>query len=530
VSARGRAWIVAATLLGSAIGAAVRAEPAPAVADAVVDLRTAEGAALVGAQWRYRDADIVEIPYRAAGPDRKASGPPNRTHDLVPRAGVAGFDDSGWDVVAPEDLERRRSTGRLSAGWYRLRFTIPDKIGRVETAGAAIWFEIVVDDYAEIWVDGRLPLVLGSAGGAVPAGWNAPNRVRLTERAEPGRVVEIAVLAINGPLSYAPANFVWIRSATLDVYRAGRPDETRRAVPVTIDRRDPALDAVVSANASAERLADNFVFTEGPVWVPDGYLLFSDPNANVIYRWSDAGGTAVFRTKSGYSGADIGEYGQPGSNGLALDPQGRLTIAEHGRRRVTRLEPNGTITVLADRYRGKRLNSPNDLVYRSDGTLYFTDPPFGLPRFHDDERRELPFSGIYRLRDGELTLENGELSGPNGIAFSPDERHLYVTNWDTGRKVILRFEVAPDGALSAGTTFFDMTAAPGEEALDGLKVDRRGNLFASGPGGVWVISPEGKHLGTLTFPQLPANLAWGDTEGRTLYLTARSALYRLRLR
>jgi gluconolactonase len=300
-------------------------------------------------------------------------------------------------------------------------------------------------------------------------------------------------------------------------------------VPLRIDRRDPALDAIVGPGARAERLAAGFEFIEGPVWIKDGYLLFSDPNANAIYRWSPEYGLTLFRSKSGYAGPDIGQYRQPGSNGLALDGQGRLTIAEHGRRRITRLEPNGATTVLADRYEGRRLNSPNDLVYRSDGALYFTDPPFGLPKFHEDPRRELPYSGVFRLKDGVLTLVSRQLEGPNGIAFSPDERYLYVSNWDTEKKIILRHEVKPDGSLSPGVQFFDMTAAPGEEALDGLKVDPRGNVFSSGPGGVWVISPEGRHLGTLGFPELPANFAWGDQDGRILYLTARSALYRLRL-
>ena len=166
------------------------------------------------------------------------------------------------------------------------------------------------------------------------------------------------------------------------------------------------------------------------MWHPDGYLLFSDPNANTIYRWAPEGSVSVFRAKSGYSGFDIGEYHQPGSNGLTLDPNGLLTINEHGNRRVTRLERTGNLTVLADRYQGKRLNSPNDLVYRSDGTLYFTDPPFGLPKAFDDPRKELAFSGVYMVKDGQVTLLTKELSGPNGIAFSPDEKYLYVDNWD----------------------------------------------------------------------------------------------------
>jgi gluconolactonase len=226
---------------------------------------------------------------------------------------------------------------------------------------------------------------------------------------------------------------------------------------------------------------------------------------------------------------DISEFKQPGSNGLTFDPQGRLTVCQHGERRVIRIEPTGAITVLADRYQGKRLNSPNDLVYKKDGALYFTDPPFGLPKFFDDPRKELSFSGVYRVKDGQVTLVAKDLSGPNGVAFSPDEKFLYVTNWDERKKVVMRYPVKADGTLTAGSVFFDMTSAPGEEALDGMKVDAEGHLFVSGPGGVWVISGEGKHLGTLKFPQLPANMAWGDADGRTLYLTARTSVYRLRL-
>jgi gluconolactonase len=236
----------------------------------------------------------------------------------------------------------------------------------------------------------------------------------------------------------------------------------------------------------------------------------------------------VFRTKSGYSGPDIGEYRQPGSNGLALDREGRVTINEHGNRRVSRLEKTGAVTVLADRFEGKRLNSPNDLVYRSDGSLYFTDPFFGLPKFADDPRKELPYSGVFRLANGTLELLSAELNGPNGIAFSPDERYLYVGNWDEKKKVVMRYDVREDGTLSRGTVFFDMTGAPGEDAIDGVKVDRDGNVYVSGPGGLWILSPTGKHLGTLVTPEHAHNMAWGD-DGRSLYLTARSTLYRIRL-
>ena len=193
-----------------------------------------------------------------------------------------------------------------------------------------------------------------------------------------------------------------------------------------------------------------FEFTEGPVWTKDGALLFSSPNTNVIYRWTPLGTVDVFRSKSGYSGTDIGRYHQPGSNGLTFDPEGRLAICQHGNRQVIRVEPHGNITVMADRYDGKRLNSPNDLVYRSDGTLFFTDPPFGLPETFSDPKKELSISGVYAVRQpGEVLLVTDELEGPNGLAFSPDERFLYVGNWDPDRKVVMRYEVDRSGAARA---------------------------------------------------------------------------------
>jgi gluconolactonase len=293
---------------------------------------------------------------------------------------------------------------------------------------------------------------------------------------------------------------------------------------------DPALDAIVPKDAKIEKLAGGFLFTEGPVWVRDGgYLLFSDPNNNVIYRYTPDGPLSIYRSHSGYAGLNIGEYYQPGSNGLTLDREGRLTINQHGNRRVIRLEKNGQVTVLADNYQGKRLNSPNDLVYKSDGTLYFTDPPFGLPKVFEDPRKELPFSGVFMVKNGKTQPLTSELKGPNGLAFSPDEKYFYVDNWDPERKIVMRYEVQPDGTLAHGKVFFDMTSAPGEDALDGIKVDEKGNLYVSGPGGLWILSPEGKHLGTIVGPEHPHNFAWGDADGKTLYMCARTGLYRIRL-
>ena len=233
----------------------------------------------------------------------------------------------------------------------------------------------------------------------------------------------------------------------------------------------------------------------------------------------------MFRPKSGYSGVDIGRYHQPGSNGLAFSPDGLLTICQHGNRRLVRVNPHGDVSVLADRYEGRRLNSPNDLVYASDGTLYFTDPPFGLPGGFDDPGKELPFSGVFAVRDAEVRLVTDELTGPNGIALSPDERYLYVGNWDPKRKVVMRYDLA---AGESGEVLCDLTGEPGEDAIDGIKVDREGTLYVCGPGGVWVISPRGEPLELIELPEAPHNLAWGDADGRSLYVTALTSVYRIR--
>jgi len=527
--------LLAALLAASPVPAAAQTIPAvtpdaPARRPAaIINLATDEGVGLVQGQWRYSDTKIIEVDHRAPGPDLRPSGPPNRTYNLTPLAGAADFDDSQWQTIPPSGLETRRGNGRLWFNWYRIKVTLPEKVGAFAVDGSTVVFELVVDDYAEVWVNGKLsPFTLGQTGGPAIKGFNAPNRVVLTNNARPGEQFQIAVLGANGPLSNPPVNFIWIRSATLDFFKPGDAGNVQ-PVKLEVDRKDPALDAVVPANATLECVATGFLFTEGPVWHPDGYLLFSDPNANTIYRWSPDGQVSVFRAKSGYAGFDIGEYNQPGSNGLTLNKDGLLTIDEHGNRRVVRQERTGFITVLADRYEGKRLNSPNDLVYRSDGALFFTDPYFGLPKFDKDPHKELSFSGVFCLINGKLVLVTKELDGPNGIAFSPDEKYLYVGNWDPKKKVVMRYELNADGTVANGKVFFDMTSAPGDDAIDGVKVDQSGNVYVSGPGGLWILSPEGKHLGTLRGPEHAHNMAWGDADGRTLYWTAQSSIYRIRL-
>jgi gluconolactonase len=524
--------------------------------DATIDLATADGVGTIKGEWRYSDTKIVEVNFVGPGADRQPTGAPVKTYDYAPHAGGVDFDDSKWETISPTTLDQRRGNGRLGFNWYRIKLTVPEHIGDFDPTGTTAVFETSLDDYAEIWVDGELSRALGQTGGSVIAGWNAENHLVVGRNVRPGQQIQLAIFGINGPLSNPPTNFIYLRYAKLSFYKTepGPVALTPSEVNVEVVRNDRAMNDVVGPNPKVFKLADGFTFTEGPIWVnkDGGYLLFSDPNANTIYKYSPNGNAEgkleIFRTPSGYSGADIAEYGQPGSNGLTLDPQGRLTINQHGNHRVVRDEKDGPQTVLANSYRGKRLNSPNDLVYRSDGTLFFTDPPFGFPKAFEDARKELPFSGVFSIYKGKLQLVSKDFTGPNGIAFSPDEKYLYVGNWPraiTGQhpragdepvseigekhKAIMRYEVQADGTLKNGKVFFDFTNAPGEDGLDGIKVDQKGNLYVSAPGGLWVISPEGKHLGTIITPKHAHNFNWGDADGKTLYLCARSGLYRIRL-
>ena len=499
--------------------------------EARIDLGTQAGSDLVKAQWRYSDTKIIEVDFTAAGADGQPSTTPNKTYDFTPHAGRADFDDSQWEIISPTTLGQRRSTGKLAFNWYRVKITVPERVGSFDIKGSTLVFAASLDDYAEVWVDGEIARAAGQSGGSVIKGWNAENRLIIGRGVKPGQTIQLAIFGINGPISNPPTNYIYLHYAKLEFHRvpAGPAAVFPHEVNVEVIRHDPAIDAIVPRNPKLFKLADGFQFTEGPVWTARGDLLFSDPNANTIYKYAGDGKLSVFKTNSGYSGKDIGEYFQPGSNGLAIDPQGRLTINEHGNHRISRIEKDGRVTVLADNFQGKRLNSPNDLVYRSDRALFFTDPPFGLPKFYDDPRKQLPYSGVFSLKDGELKLVSTDLKGPNGIAFSPDEKYLYVGNWDTKKKVVMRYEVGSDATLANGKVFFDMTQAPGEDAIDGIKVDRNGNLYVCGPGGIWILSAEGKHLGTIIAPKAPHNLAWGGADGKTLYITAQNTVYSMPL-
>ncbi len=304
-----------------------------------------------------------------------------------------------------------------------------------------------------------------------------------------------------------------------------------------IERLDPAFDELIGRDAKLEVLAEGHLWTEGPVWVrrDGGFLLFSDIPRNRIYKWQEGKGESVFLEPAGYTGTAT-NLKEPGSNGLMLDADGRLVLMEHGDRRVARLDDwdSKKKTTLAHRFMGKRLNSPNDGAYKSNGDLYFTDPPYGrmLKESKSEEfpDRDLDFCGVYRLsKDGKLTLLTREMSKPNGIAFSPDEKTLYVANSDPKRPIWMAFPVKGDGSLGKGKVFFDAASlAKGKPGLpDGMKVDAKGNLFATGPGGVLVLTPDGKHLGTIATGVPTANCAWGE-DGSVLYVTADKALTRIK--
>lgn len=297
-------------------------------------------------------------------------------------------------------------------------------------------------------------------------------------------------------------------------------------------RLDATLDKIVPAGAKVEKIASGQRFTEGPVWIRDGgYLLFSDLPMNAIMKWTPGGVVTVYR-KDIFSGPHPDGV-QIGSNGLTLDRQGRLIMCEHGNRRISRIEKDGKLIVLADHYEGKRLNSPNDVVCKRNGDIYFTDPT-GLYRTYpegpDKPKPELGFNGVYRITSGgKLDLLTKDIPYPNGIAFSPDEKKLYISS-SRPDKFWMVYDVKSDGTLTNARKFYDATNEPGEAVPDGMKVDTAGNLYMTGPGGgVLIVSAAGKHLGTIQIPEIASNCAWGDADAKTLYITARTGVYRIKL-
>ncbi len=334
----------------------------------------------------------------------------------------------------------------------------------------------------------------------------------------------LAALMASGCGSEAPPATATPPAATA-APPAAAPGSTAPAVVGKVERVDPALDALVAPSAVIEKVAGGFMFTEGPLWRPDGTLWFSDVPGNVVRSLGPDGKITVIIEKAG--GLASGPPGAfIGSNGLVEAPDGSVWMVQHGARQIVRVGPDHTLTPVVTTFEGKRFNSPNDLVFAKDGALYFTDPPYGLGKQDDDPAKEITFNGVYRFANGKVQAVVRDLNRPNGLAFSPDFKVLYVNNSDAAKNLVMRYDVAADGTVGHGKVFADLTSKV-EGLADGLKVDAKGNVYTTGPAGVWIFSPEGKHLGTIQPPEVPANCGWGD-DGKTLYMTANTGVYRIK--
>lgn len=347
----------------------------------------------------------------------------------------------------------------------------------------------------------------------------------------------VAVTCVAQPGIKAPSNYHAVNAPA--PARENKPGPYVLHFPAygTVERLTPELDALLAPDAQMEKLADGFHWSEGPTWLKrEGALVFSDVPENKVYRWSERDGATLYLSPSGHTGSG-GGFAEPGSNGLITDRGGRLVLCQDGDRCLSRLVRRdgvtGTYEPLVKYFGGRKFNSPNDLVYDREGNLYFTDPPYGLEGGNKSSLKELMFNGVFLLRrGGELVLLTSKMTFPNGIGLSPDGKTLYVDQSDPDAPIILAYDVQPDGTVGAGRVFFDakpLVRADRPGLPDGLKVDARGNLWCTGPGGVMIISPEGRHLGTLVTGQPTGNCAWGD-DGSTLYITANHDLLRIRTR
>jgi gluconolactonase len=328
------------------------------------------------------------------------------------------------------------------------------------------------------------------------------------------------ILTLTVPLCFTPA--------ACNKAPEARVSAATAAPAGPIVRLDPRLDALISSTATVEKVSGGFKFLEGPLWRPSGVLWFSDLVGNVVHQWSPDGKVSDILNPGGYDGKDAPEGGYIGPNGMVEGPDNTVILCQHGNRRIVRIAADGKVAKLIDRYEGKRLNSPNDLVYAPDGALYFTDPPFGLPKADADPAKELKFNGVFRYAKGKLEPVIKDIPLPNGIGFSPDYKTIYISNSEPNHRNWIRCAVAAAGTVTDCKLFADATSSPDQGVPDGLKVDSAGNIYAAGPGGIWVFAPSGDHLGTIRIPESPSNCTWGD-DGKTLYVTAVTSVYRVHL-
>ena len=298
----------------------------------------------------------------------------------------------------------------------------------------------------------------------------------------------------------------------------------------SIERLEPELDGLIAPGTSVEKAVGGFRFLEAPMWRRSGVLWLSDLVGNIVYEWKPGDKPVEVLNPGGYDGHDMPDGSYQGPNGMAPGPKNTVTLCQHGNRRIVSLDRNKKLTVLVDRFEGKRLNSPNDLAYAPDGSFYFTDPPYGLVKGDNDPAKELPFNGVYRYDKGKLQLLIQDIPTPNGIALSPDYKTLYVTDAKGPQRRWRRYDVGADGGVSNGRVFVDASASKEPGTTDGLELDSAGNLYATGPGGIWVMTPQGKHLGTIKLPESPTSAAFGGRDGKTLYITARTSIYSVQVK
>jgi gluconolactonase len=443
---------------------------------AVVDLMDADAAASVAVAWRFVDASIVEIDSNDPGPDLRPTGPPVRSHDVTPRPRAPGWDEAAWTPIEPSALGARRGHGHFALGWFRASLTLPSRIGTTDIAGTTVVFEIVADDYSEVWVDGHLSASPGDAGGGPVSGFNAPNRVVLTRDAEPGHTYDVAVLAMNAPLSVSPPNFLWVRSAVLDVYAP----------------RSPA--------AGLEAIATGFSGLRAMAWTDDG-LLFCDARANTIYRYDPAQERiGVWRSHSGSMAADIGASDEPGATGLAVDANERVLIVQPASARLVRIERTGAVTVLADALEGAPLSGLRTVAIDAPGMIWLTSS-----------------TGVLRVDgEGAVTMAARE-AAPSALAIDHDGGALFVA---TGARVVRR--AIQDDGLGSATTVIDLGAS--SPTIRGLVVGRDGDLWLASAAGITHAAADGHVLTVVHIDEPATALAWGEG---TLFVAGETSLYRL---
>ena len=299
----------------------------------------------------------------------------------------------------------------------------------------------------------------------------------------------------------------------------------------SVERLDSGLDALIAPDAAIEKAAGGIKFAEGPTWRrKENALWFSDLIGNILYQLGPEGKLTEILNPSGYDGHDLPAGSYMGSNGMTPGPDGTLTLCQHGNRRIVSVGPDKKVTVLVDSYEGKRLNSPNDVVYAKDGSFYFTDPPFGLVGRDNDPQKDLKFNGVFRFYKGKLQLLISDIATPNGIAFSPDFKTLYITDAAGPKRRWMKYDVQPDGTVANPRVFADASASKESGTTDGMKVDQAGNVYATGPGGIWIMTQDGKHLGTIKLPETPSSMAFGGADFKTVYITARTSVYKVQVK